>query len=248
MKNVLAFERKSKNGMPKKTGKFEIKNATDESADLYMYGYISDDKWYDDDVVPSDIKDFLDQIKDVKNLNIYINSGGGSVWAGMAIYSMLKRFSGYKAVFVDGLAASMASVIAFCGDELTIPANAYFMIHKPSTFAFGNADDLLEVAALLDKVEDGLMNVYEEHLAKGVSIDAIKELVEAETWFTGKDAAQYFDIKVGAENKAVAYADVSDFEKAPKGISDAEKDQKKIEQAKLNLALQMSKTKFNKEK
>ncbi|WP_330594436.1 Clp protease ClpP, partial [Clostridioides difficile] len=64
-------------------------------------------------------------------MNIYINSGGGSVFAGMAIYNMLKRHEGFKTVYVDGIAASIASVIALAGDRVVIPQNAYFMIHKP---------------------------------------------------------------------------------------------------------------------
>jgi len=245
---VIAFEKKSRNGSQRKSGKLEVKNITESSADLYIYGYIDDSKWDETDVVPSDIKEFIDQVKDVKTLNIYINSGGGSVWAGMAIYSMLHRMNAYKTVYVDGLAASMASVIAFCGDKLIIPSNAYLMIHKPMTFAWGNADELLEVAAMLDKVEEGILNVYEENMAEGVDISTIKQLVAAESWLTGKTAAEYFKIEVGEENKAVAYGDLSEFKNPPKAIftNETETDKKQRELAKLELAFQISESKNKK--
>ena len=105
----------------------EIKNATDTTCDLYFYGDIVD-SWlgaFDDmDQYPEAIKNFLDEAKG-KDINIYVNSGGGSVFAGMAIYNMLKRHKGYKTVYVDGLAGSIASVIALAGDKFIIPSNAY---------------------------------------------------------------------------------------------------------------------------
>ena len=73
-------------------------------------------------------------------MNIYINSGGGSVFAGIAIYNMLKRYQGKKTVHVDALAGSIASVIAFADSDMpTIPSNAYLMIHKPWAGCEGNA-------------------------------------------------------------------------------------------------------------
>ena len=92
----------------------QIKNQTDTSADLHFYGDIVSSWWgaWDDaDQYPEKVKDFLDEAKG-KDLNIYVNSGGGSVFAGMAIYNMIKRHQGHKTVYVDGLAGSIASVIA----------------------------------------------------------------------------------------------------------------------------------------
>lgn len=89
---VLQFNAKGK-----ETGKMEIKNATTEKAELYFYGDIVSaewEKWDDADTCPDDVCSFLKEVEDVKELNIYINSGGGSVFAGMAIYNMLKRFKG----------------------------------------------------------------------------------------------------------------------------------------------------------
>ena len=172
----------------------EIKNFTDTSCDLYFYGDIVDSwsgAWDDTDQYPQAIKEFLDEAKD-KNINIYINSGGGSVFAGMAIYNMLKRHKGYKTVYVDGLAGSIASVIALAGDKIIIPKNAYMMIHKPWCTCGGNANDFREMANTLDKVEQGILNVYKDNLSSEMLYDEVVEMVNNETWLTGEEASKYF--------------------------------------------------------
>ncbi|XKK19670.1 Clp protease ClpP [Bacillus sp. CB102A.1] len=123
---------------------FTIKNQTESSADLFIYGDIINNtgwKWDDSDIMPDDVKNILGQLDDKSNLNIYVNSGGGSVFAGLAIYNMLKRNKAQKTVYVDGVAASIASVIALAGDRVVVPSNAFLMIHKPWTYAAGNAID-----------------------------------------------------------------------------------------------------------
>ena len=172
----------------------EIKNFTDTTCDLYFYGDIVDSwsgAWDDTDQYPQAIKEFLDEAKD-KNINIYVNSGGGSVFAGMAIYNMLKRHKGHKTVYVDGLAGSIASVIALAGDKIVIPKNAYFMIHKPWCACGGNANDFREMANTLDKVEQGILNVYKDNLASEIYYDEVVEMVNNETWLTGEEASKYF--------------------------------------------------------
>lgn len=114
-------------------GKFyEFKNATDTSVDLYFYGDIVSDwwgAWQEEDQYPEAIKNFLAEAGG-KDLNIYINSGGGSVFAGIAIYNMLKRYTGKKTVYVDALAGSIASVIAFADSDMpTIPSNTKDWTH-----------------------------------------------------------------------------------------------------------------------
>lgn len=186
---------------------YEYKNATETSVDLYFYGDIVSDwwgAWQEEDQYPEAIKNFLTEANG-KDLNIYINSGGGSVFAGIAIYNMIKRYEGKKTVHVDALAGSIASIIVFADSEMpTIPSNAYLMIHKPWAGCEGNSNELRKMAETLDAIERGIWNIYEEHLAEGVTIETIKELMEAETWLNGTEAAQYFKVKVGEENKAVA--------------------------------------------
>lgn len=199
----------------------QIKNATETSADLYFYGSIVSSWWgaWDDmDQYPEAIKKFLDGAKG-KNLNIYINSGGGSVFAGMAIYNMLKRHQGLKTVRVDGVAASIASVLALAGDRVIIPSNAYFMVHKPWIYTEGNADDFRKVADFLDSIQQGIISVYGEHLKPGVNIETVTDMVNAETWLTGDEAGKYFNIEVSTAVKAVAYTGDLNFTKVPQTIT-----------------------------
>ena len=127
------------------------------------------------------------------------------MFAGIAIYNMLKRYQGKKHCFVDALAGSIASLFPFVdSDKPTIPKNAYLMIHKPWCDCEGNANELRKMADTLEAIEAGIWSIYEEHLAEGVTIEQIKELMEAETWLSGEKAAEYFDITVGEENTAVA--------------------------------------------
>ena len=199
---------------------FQIKNQSENSADVYFYGDIvadSWDAWCDEDQYPENVKNLLSGCQD-KNLNIYINSGGGSVFAGIAIYNILKRHSGKKTVYVDGIAASIASVIALAGDEIIIPKNAFFMIHKPWTMCIGNADDLRKEIEVLDTIEQSMLFVYEEHLREEVDIKTVAKLMDAETWLTGEQAAEYFNVTVGDEKQIAACADMSRFKNAPDAL------------------------------
>ena len=192
-----------------------VKNSTLATADLYFYGDIVSSwwgAWDDTDQYPEAIRDFLKE-QEGKDLNIYINSGGGSVFAGIAIYNMLLRHKGKKTVHVDGMAASIASVIALAGDEIIVPSNAFLMVHKPwASWISGNADDFRKMADDLDAIETGIMNVYKAHLAEGVSLDDVQQLVNAETWLNGEEASKYFKITV-TEAKEYA-AQVTDGVKA----------------------------------
>ncbi|KAA6447583.1 head maturation protease, ClpP-related [Bacillus swezeyi] len=201
----------------------QVKNMNETSADLYFYGDIVSSwwgAWDDTDQYPEAVKNFLDEAKG-KELNIYINSGGGSVFAGIAIYNMIKRHQGYKRVYVDGLAASIASIIALAGDETYIPANAYYMIHKPWFSVSGNADDLRTHADVLDTVESGVMTIYMENAKEGVTDEQIKQMLKDETWLTGEEASQYFNVKVSDEVKAVACASdmYKEFKHTPKALT-----------------------------
>ena len=182
-----------------------VKNETLTSADLFFYGDIVSDwwgAWNDTDQYPEAIREFLKGCEG-KDLNIYINSAGGSVFAGIAIYNMLSRHKGFKTVHVDGMAASIASVIALAGDRVIVPSNAFLMIHKPWAECTGNADDCRKMADDLDAVEAGILNVYKAHLAEGATIEDIQRMVAEETWLNGEEAAKYFAVETG---EAKAYA------------------------------------------
>lgn len=222
----------------KAVGKFEIKNQTDDFAELYIYGDIVSSewmKWDDTDVCPQDITDFLKEIDGKSKLNIFINSGGGSVFAGLAIYNQLKRHNAEKTVYVDGLAGSIASVIALVGDRVIIPSNAFMMIHKPWMGLWGayNANDFRKMADDLDRIEEGIMNVYKENIKDGVDLETIRQMVQDETWLTGDEAAKYFKIEVSEAVEAAAC--ISDYfdkyknvpESFKRGEKPKDKDQEK---------------------
>ena len=219
MNNIFEFM----NTKNKKVGKMEVENQSVESADLYIYGDIVSSqwsKWEDTDTCPEDILSLLEPIQDVKNLNIYINSGGGSVFAGMAIYNILKRHKAYKTVYVDGLAGSISSIICMVGDKIIVPKNAYLLIHKPWAGVTGNANDLRKLANDLDGIEECIVNIYADRLKEGVDIEDIKTMVNDETWLTGDKASQYFNIEVGEENKIVACTSdyFNNYSKLPKEL------------------------------
>ena len=202
-------------------GKIELKNEG-EKAKLNFYGDIVStewDKWEDVDVAPKDIQDLLYQIGD-KDLDIYINSHGGSVFAGMAIANMLKRHKGYITAYVDGLAASIASVIAFVADKIICPSNSYLMIHKAWGRFLGNADDLRKQADNLDVIDEGILNVYKEKLNPGVKIEKIKDMVAKETWLTGTEAKEFFNIELSEPVEIAASFDKSfcDKHKVPEKL------------------------------
>lgn len=212
----LKFYNKDRDGNTKVCGSMTIKNQTDSSADLFFYGDIVSEtwqsEWYEDDMAPGDVKEFLDQLDGTENINIHINSGGGSVFGGIAIYNMLRRNNAHKTVYVDGLAASIASVIMMAGDEIVMPKNATVMIHKPSAsyfFTTKNADDLRKDAESLDTCQEAIMQTY---MTKAkVDKEEIEQKVNDETWLTGEEVAELFDVKVEEANDAVACAGSSMF-------------------------------------
>lgn len=188
----------------------EVKNVTETTADLYFYGDIVSSwwgAWDNTDQYPETVKNFLDNAKG-KNLNIYVNSGGGSVFAGITIYNMIKNYKGSKTVYIDGLAGSIASVIALAGDRVIMRTGSTFMIHKPLLCLWGgyNATDMTKMANDLDAIQRCIMQVYEENLRPGVSMDEIEKMVNAETWLSSDEASKYFNIEIEAGYEAVACA------------------------------------------
>ncbi len=210
MSKILKFQTKDKKGLIRTSGSFEIKNQTDISADLFIMGDIVSDewgKWCDDDTCPSDIIDFLKNLDNVSEINLHINSGGGSVYAGIAIYNMLKRHNATVTTYIDGIAASIASVIACAGDKIIMPKNATFMIHKPANgyfFTMMNADDLRKDADMLDICQKSIINTYMTKAKEGITEQQINDLVNAESWLVGDDVSEFFDFEIEESNQAVA--------------------------------------------
>lgn len=211
MPNLLKLQVKDKKNKIISSGAIEIKNQTDTSAELYFYGDICSEswqsEWYEEDKCPQDVKDFLDQLEGVSDIDIHINSGGGSVYGGIAIYNLLKRYNATITTYIDGIAASIASVIACAGDKIVIPSNATFMIHKPLNrymFSCLNADELRKDADDLDSCQKAIVNIYMSKVKEGVTEDKINDLINAETWFVGSEVSDYFDFEIEERNDAVA--------------------------------------------
>jgi ATP-dependent Clp protease protease subunit len=121
----------------------------------------------------------------------------------MAIYNILKRHKAYKTVYVDGLAASIASVIALAGDKVIIPSNAFFMIHRCWAITWGNKNDMFKMAEELEKIDEGIINVYQAKT--GLTRPEIEQLMDEETWMTGEEAKEYgFADEVEKEKKVAA--------------------------------------------
>jgi ATP-dependent Clp endopeptidase proteolytic subunit ClpP len=125
---------------------------------------------------------------ELDEIHLSIHSPGGDVLDGWAIYNSLKNSKAKITARVEGLAASMASVILMAADEIEIPENAYVMIHNPWGLAIGDADEMRDTAELLDKLGNGLVKAYTERT--GNPEKEIREMMDAETWMDGKEAVE----------------------------------------------------------
>jgi ATP-dependent Clp protease protease subunit len=135
-------------------------------------------------------KDFLTELKSVGNRKIVlrINSPGGEVFDGLAIYNRLREHAPGVEVRIDGIAASMASVIAMVGAPIKMAENALLMIHNPSGVCMGDAEDMRELADMLDKVRGSLTGAYERKTGK--TAEEITALMNAETWLNAEEAKE----------------------------------------------------------
>jgi len=181
--------------------KAQVRNKIGE---LYIYGDIEDWKWIDEDVTPASVAEELKKLEDASEINIYVNSPGGSVFAGVAIYNEIKRLNKPTTAYVDGLAASIASLIVLAADRVVMPFNAMLMIHNPWTCACGDANALRDLADKIDRIKDGvLVSTYENKT--GLPKDEISEMMDAETWLTGPEALELgFADQVEEEQKIAA--------------------------------------------
>lgn len=226
----------------KKNKKFWNFKALDENtAELILYGEISDISWWGDEVTPKQFKEDLDALGDIDTLNVYINSPGGDVFAGQAIYSMLKRHKATINVYVDGLAASIASLIAMAGDKVIMPANAMMMVHNPWTFAVGNANDFRKLADDMDKIRDSMVVAYESRSA--LTTDEIIELLDAETWLSAEDCLEYgFCDEIEETKEIAACVDTkyfSMYKNIPESLNEVKNSDKELKKKKLLLELEL---------
>lgn len=165
--------------------------AGNKEADLFIDGEIVSDELYEDDTSAAGFRDSLKQLGDVKTINLHINSPGGSVFEGIAIYNMLKNNPAQINVYVDALAASIASVIAMSGDNIFMPSNSMLMIHNPWTVAMGNANDLRKQADDLDRIGELSVTTYLDKAGGKLNADTLHKLMDDETWLTAQEAVDY---------------------------------------------------------
>ena len=166
--------------------KYWIVNQLDNNtAEMLLYGYIGGD-----DVTASDFVRELKALENVNSkINIRINSGGGSVFDGFAIFNAIKNSKVTVETYIDGIAASMGSVIALAGSKVYMSKLARFMTHKPSGFAAGSANEMRQNAQLLEGLENSLASIYAAKT--GLTLDQAKEkyLTNSDKWFTADEAS-----------------------------------------------------------
>lgn len=158
------------------------------------------------------------------DLELRINSPGGSVFDAVAIYNALKRHDGSVTVTIDGIAASASSYVAMAGDEIVMPENAFLMIHDPSGLAMGTAGDMRDMAEALDKIAGSLIKGYAAK--SGKSDDEIASLMAAETWFDAAEAVGAgFADRIAEPVRIAARFDIASFRNAPPLLVEAVQDE-----------------------
>lgn len=167
---------------------WQFKTISQETTDLYIYGDIEDYKWIESDVTSFDFAKELQEIE-TPNLNVRINSYGGSVASGLAIYNLIKSCGKNVTTIVDGFACSAASVIFMAGTKRVMPSTSLLMIHNAWSWGSGNANDFRKMADDLDKITQPSIEAYKS--VSTISEDEIKQLMDDETWITAEKALEY---------------------------------------------------------
>lgn len=163
---------------------FRMKASGDKTADIYIYDEIG--YW---GVTARQFASSMKALGDLDHINLHIHSPGGDVFDGIAIYNLLNSHTASKTVYIDGLAASMASVIAMVGNPIIMPENAMMMVHKPWGITGGDANDMRDYADLLDKVEAVLIPSYAKKTGK--TPDELALMLGEETWMTAQECLEH---------------------------------------------------------
>lgn len=169
---------------------YEFKAMDEGTTEIYIYDEIG--------FFGVSAKVFIDELNAVKTDKIVlrINSPGGSTFEGMPIYNALKRHPAHITTVIDGIALSMASVIALAGDDIHIVNNGLYMIHNAWSIAVGDAEDMRKTAEIIDKINETIVGIYASHT--GMTEDKIRQLMAEETWYNADEA-----LESGFVNKVV---------------------------------------------
>lgn len=209
-----------------KAKRYEVKATDEDEATVYLYDAIG--SWWGIDAAQF-VKD-LNAIQ-AKTIHLRINSPGGDVFDARAIKTTLQQHPATIVSHIDGLAASAATYIALGADTVEIAKGGFFMIHNAWTLALGNANELREVADLLDKVD---ASIVADYLSKtGQDEDQIKSWMAAETWFSAEEAMEhgFVDSVFDADNDTQAHYDLTAYDNAPKELLARADNQPKAEDA-----------------
>jgi len=168
----------------------KISNKSATEAEIIIYAGIGQDWWGDGSMISA--KNFLEELRkvpsSVETLNVRINSPGGDVFDGVAIYNLLKQHKAKVIVHIDGLAASIASIIALAGDEVRMGEGALFMIHLPWTFAYGNRMEMDNTINRLMDIEEQMLGIYVNKTK--MSRVELRAMLEKETWMNADEAVE----------------------------------------------------------
>lgn len=217
-----------------------VKNEEEKTAELILYGSIGSDEYWDD-ISDKVFKQDIENLGDVENITLHINSPGGSVFSAVAIANTLKNHKAKVTANIDGLAASAATIITSACDTVRMPKNALFMVHNPITFAYGNNQDMKKTVEMLDKVKNSIIETY---LSKTkTDKETLSELMDNETWMDAETAKEYgfideiVDEEVGKEfvenkliinNMAFDISKFKNFRKAKDTVIDNKKNTKEV--------------------
>jgi ATP-dependent Clp protease protease subunit len=168
--------------------------------EILIYSDIGEN-WFGDGVTAKAVKAQLDEMEG--DITIRINSPGGDVFDGFAIYNLLNQHDGKKTVHIDGMAASAASVIAMAGDSITMAENALMMIHDPWTVSVGSAGDMRATADLLDKVSGSIVTTYRAQT--DIEEADLTAMMAAETWMNAAEAIEKGFATETTESTATAF-------------------------------------------
>jgi ATP-dependent Clp endopeptidase proteolytic subunit ClpP len=178
--------------------------AKSDRAEIWIYEMIGEDFWTGGGVTAKNFQKELAEIK-ASQIDLHINSPGGVVFDGITIYNLIKQHPANVTTYIDGLAASIASVIALAGDKVIMAENALYMIHNPWGMAIGPAEDMRKQADVLDKIRGSMTLAYTSKSDR--SENEIHSLMDAETWMTAEEAKEAgFVDEIGSEMDMAACA------------------------------------------
>jgi len=180
---------------------YSIRARGKAEAEIYIYEDIGSG-FFTDGVTAKGFADDLKALGKIETINLRINSAGGDVFDGLAIYNLLSAHDARVIAHVDGISASIASVITMSGDEIRIAENGFIMIHDAWSVASGNARELREMADKLEMVSASIADVYVART--GAKIDQVRAWMDAETWFSAEDAVKNGFATMVTENQRVA--------------------------------------------